>query len=102
MQEMQEIQVQSLGWEDPLEEEMATPSSIFAWRIPWIEKPGGLQSMESQRVGNNCVNESEEKQGIKYEIKSSSQSMLNTRQLLPASLLAPKNILTEADRVPNR
>ena len=42
--------VQSLGWEDPLEEEMATHSSILAWIIPWIEEPGGLQSMRSQRV----------------------------------------------------
>ena len=41
---MQETQVQSLGWEDPLEKEMATHSSILAWRIPWTEKPGGLQS----------------------------------------------------------
>ena len=40
--------VQSLGWEDPLEEEMATRSSILAWRIPWTEKPGRLRSMESQ------------------------------------------------------
>ena len=47
---MQETQVQSLSWEDPLEKEMATHSSIFAWRIPWTEKPGGLQSMGSQRV----------------------------------------------------
>ena len=45
---MQETQVQSLGWEDPLEAEMATHSSILAWRIPWIEKPGGLQSTGSQ------------------------------------------------------
>ena len=78
---MQEIRVQSLGWENPLEEEMATPSSIFAWRIPWIEKPGGLQSMESQRVGHSCANESEGKRGIKCELKSRSQSMLNRRQL---------------------
>ena len=42
---MQEIQVQSLGQEDPLEEEMATPSSILAWRTPWTEEPGRLQSM---------------------------------------------------------
>ena len=42
---MQETQVQSLGWEDPLEKEMATHSSILAWRIPWMGKPGGLQSM---------------------------------------------------------
>ena len=43
MQEMQETRVQSLGHEDPLEEEMATHSSILAWRIPWAEEPGGLQ-----------------------------------------------------------
>ena len=47
---VREMQVQSLGQEDPLEEEMATLSSILAWRIPWTEEPGGLQSMESQRV----------------------------------------------------
>ena len=45
---MQEIQVQSLGWEDPLKKEMATHSSIFAWEIPWTEEPGGLKSMELQ------------------------------------------------------
>ena len=50
---MQETQVQSLGREDPLEKEMATHSSILAWRIPWIEEPGGLQSMGSQRVGHD-------------------------------------------------
>ena len=47
---MQEIQVQSLGQEDPLEEEMTAHSSILAWRIPWMEEPGGLQSMGPQRV----------------------------------------------------
>ena len=52
MQESQEIPVQFLGQEDPLEEEMATHSSIPAWRIPWTEEPGGLQFMGSQRVGN--------------------------------------------------
>ena len=45
---MQEIQVQSLGRKDPLEKEMATHSSIFTWRTPWTEEPGGLQSMGSQ------------------------------------------------------
>ena len=50
---MQETQVQSLGWEDPLEKEMATYPSILAWRIPWTEEPGGLQSMGSQRVGHD-------------------------------------------------
>ena len=49
---MRETWVQSLGWEDPLEKEMATHSSIRAWRIPWTEEPGGLQSMGSQRVGH--------------------------------------------------
>ena len=48
---MQETWVRSLGWEDPLEKEMATHSSTLAWRIPWTEEPGGLQSTESQRVG---------------------------------------------------
>ena len=47
---MQETQVQSLSREDPLEKEMATHSSILAWKIPWTEKPGGLQSMGSPRV----------------------------------------------------
>ena len=45
--------VRSLGWEDPLEEGMATHSCILAWRIPWTEEPGGLESMESQRVRHN-------------------------------------------------
>ena len=48
-----EPRAQSLGWEDPLEKGMATHSSILAWRIPWTEEPGGLQSMGSQRVGND-------------------------------------------------
>ena len=50
---MRETQVQSLGRKDPLEKEMVTHSSILAWRIPWTEKPGRLQSMGSQRVGND-------------------------------------------------
>ena len=45
---MQETGVQFLGWEDPLEKEMETHSSILAWEIPWTEEPGGLQSMRSQ------------------------------------------------------
>ena len=48
-----ETQVWSLGWEDPLEEGMATRSSILAWRIPWTQEPGGLQSTGSQRVGHD-------------------------------------------------
>ena len=50
---MQDTQVQSLGPEDPLEKGMATHSSILAWRISWTEEPGGLQSMDSQRVGHD-------------------------------------------------
>ena len=52
---MQETGVQSLGQEDPQEKEMATHSSILAWRIPWTGEPGGLQSMGSQRVGHDKV-----------------------------------------------
>ena len=54
---MRETQVRSLGQEDPLEKEMATHSSTLAWRIPWTEEPGRLQSMESQRVGHDLFTE---------------------------------------------
>ena len=50
---MQETWVQSLGWEDPLEKEVAAHSSIFAWNIPWMEQPGSLQSMGWQRIGHD-------------------------------------------------
>ena len=50
---MQETQVRSLGWEDPLEKEMATHSSTLAWKIPWTEECGRLWSMVLQRVGHN-------------------------------------------------
>ena len=50
---MYETQVPSLGWEDPLEKEMATHSSTLAWKIPWTEEPCMLQSMGSQRVGHD-------------------------------------------------
>ena len=52
-EETQEIQVQSLGQEDPLGEDMATHSSVPAWKIPWTEEPGRLQSKGSQRVGQD-------------------------------------------------
>ena len=48
-----ETRIRSLGWEDSLEKGMATYSSIFAWRIPWTEEPGGLQSIGSQKVGHD-------------------------------------------------
>ena len=50
---MRETQVRSLGWEDPLEKEMAIHSSTIAWKIPWTEEPGRLQYMGSLRVGHN-------------------------------------------------
>ena len=50
---VRETRVRSLGWEDPLEKEMATHSSTLAWRIPWKEEPGGLQPTGSKRVGHD-------------------------------------------------
>ena len=61
MQETQETRVQFLGREDSVEEGMATHSQILAWRMPWTEEPGGLQSMESQRVGHNLATEQQRK-----------------------------------------
>ena len=58
---MQEIRVHSLGWEDLLEKEMVTHSSILAWEIPWTEEPGGLQSMGSQRVGHDLAIKQQQK-----------------------------------------
>ena len=58
---MRETQVRSLGREDPLEKEMVTHSSILAWRIPWMEKPGRLQSMGSQRTGHNRVTDNDKR-----------------------------------------
>ena len=52
---MRETCIQSMGWGDHLEKKMATYSSILAWKIPWREEPGGLQSMGSQRIGHNLV-----------------------------------------------
>ena len=57
---MQEMRVPFLGWEDPLEEGMAAHSCILAWRIPWTEEPGGLQSTGLQRVGHDLVMEQQQ------------------------------------------
>ena len=57
VQESQQMQVRSLGQENPLEEEMATHSSILAWKIPWTEETGGLQSRESQSIGQDLATE---------------------------------------------
>ena len=58
----QEEWVRSLGWEDPLEEEMTTHSNILAWEIPWTEEPGGLQAMGSQRVRHNLMTKQQKQQ----------------------------------------
>ena len=63
---MQEMQIQSLGREDPLEEEMAIHSSMLAWEIPWTEEPGRLQSMRSQRAGHDLA--TKQQQSILYII----------------------------------
>ena len=57
---MLETQVRSLGWEDPLEKEMVTHSSILAWRIPWTKEHGRLQSMMSRRVGHDWATEQQQ------------------------------------------
>ena len=64
---MQAIWVRSLGWEDPLEEEMATHSSILSWKIPWTEESGGLQSMGSQRVGHDLAPKQQQQMAISLE-----------------------------------
>ena len=61
----QEIWVQTLGQEDPLEKGMATHSSILVWRIPWTEEPGGLQSLGLPRVRHNLVTQQQQQQFIK-------------------------------------
>ena len=70
MQEMQETQVQSLGQEDSLEEEMATHPSILAWIIPWTEEPGGLQSMGLQRVRHDLATEQQQSKTCNYQPKT--------------------------------
>ena len=60
---MQEAWVRSLGQEDPLEKEMATHSSVLAWKIPWTDEPGGLQSMGSQRVRHDLLIKQPQEEG---------------------------------------
>ena len=57
---MQEMKVQSLGWEDPLGKEMATHSSILAWKNPWTEEPGGLLSMGLKKIGHGLATEQQQ------------------------------------------
>ena len=103
MQETQEIRVQSLGREDPLEKEMATHSSVLAWRIPRTEEPGGLQSMGSQWVRHDWGIEREHTLRICYsalippEVNLGKNSVNKRRNLPPpreGSSLWPRTPLT--------
>ena len=76
MQEPQEMRVQTLGREDPLEEQMATHSSILAWRIPWTEEPSGLQSMGLQRVRHDWAT----MHASPGQIKPSFENKANTKE----------------------
>ena len=83
---MQEMEVWSLGWEDPLEEEMATHSSIVAWRSPWTEEPGGLQSMGLERGGHNSVMEHGCSLGNKPSWKPEARRSILVNLLVPRRL----------------
>ena len=61
---MQEMQVRSLGWEDPFKKEMATHSRILSWEIPWTEEPDGLQSMGLQRAGPDLATKQKQRQYV--------------------------------------
>ena len=82
----QETQVPSRGWEDPLEEEMATLSRLLAWETPWTEEPGGLQSMGSQRVGHNWSHWTEQ------------QTRIGPSLLVPAVMASVQKTSREAGR----
>ena len=84
---MQEMWVRSLGQEDPLEEGMATHSSILAWGIPWTEEPGRLQSMGSQRVGHNWATNTQRPHTLNYmwslsSLKATSENLFHVDFLL--------------------
>ena len=79
MQEIQEIQFQALGREDPLGKEMATHSSILAWKIPWTEDSGGVQSVGSQRVGQD-----RERTTTGLEVAKEMACLRNNKESVPA------------------
>mgnify|MGYP006996426148 CR=1 FL=1 len=84
---MQELCVQLLGWEDPLEEEMATHSSILVWKIPWTEESCGLQSMESQRLGHDRVTNTDmHADQSQYQVKENTSLNLQSSFMMKASL----------------
>ena len=75
---LQEAWVWSLDWEDPLEKEMATHSSILAWRIPWTEEPGGLESTESQRVGHNLATKQQQQNTLSWVLTIVIETLIST------------------------
>ena len=100
---MQEMWVQSPGWEDPLDKEMATHSSILAWEIPWVEEPGMRQSIGSQKFGFDLVSQSVQSlSGVQLFVTrwtaahQASLSIINSQSLLKLmfiSLVMPSNHL---------
>ena len=97
---MQETRVRFLGWEDPLEKEMATHSSILAWRIPWTEEPGGLQSTGSQRVGHDWATSltqipwTEEPGGLQSTGSQRVDERLHAHSALCSSINGPRDVPT--------
>ena len=81
IQETQEMQVWSLGWEDPLEEGTATYSSILAWRIPWTEESGGLRSMGPQRTGHDSSDRAQHS-SLKGLPSIKEESLIDSRYVL--------------------
>ena len=75
VQDMQETWVQSLGWEDPLEKEMTSYSSVLAWRIPWTEEHGELQSVGLQRLGHDWATDRESAGTMLFSLKYSSDDI---------------------------
>ena len=92
MRELQEIQIRSLGFEDPLEKEMATHSRILAWKIPWLEKPGGVQSMDSPSVGHDLATE-HTGIGELMRGKGGRVCFLERQRLAVAALTLPRRLL---------
>ena len=86
---MQEMQVQSVGQENPLEREMATHSNILAWEIPWTEEPGRLQAMGSQRIGYNLATKQQQQWLMvpKWNISVSTEVLLDNTNLVQSHSL---------------
>ena len=101
---MQETRVRSLGWEDPLEKGMATHSSVLAWRIPWTEEPGGLQSTGPQRVGHDWVTDTftfhKRINGEKGESGGRKRQELRCSARVPLPLLAASWLPVQQSQVP--